>query len=125
MRQKDSVRLAEEVDQVGDDLFNGGLSPDHSVSDAVHPLDVRGNGYVRIDELFESGQLTAVQSKAHGPYFDQPMHNREETSGLSIESHKGDIGETWLSMIHEPSRPFPGDAFTYHRQGATVRYGGS
>ena len=113
MCKEDGGRLAEEVDEVGHDLFNSGLSPDHAVGDTMHLLDLGGNEYVRIDELFESGQLTAVQSKAHGPYFDQPMHNREETSGLSIEGHNSDIRETWLGVIHRPSRPFPGELLTW------------
>jgi hypothetical protein len=29
---------------VGDDLFTGGLSPDHRLRDAVHLQHVRGNG---------------------------------------------------------------------------------
>ena len=73
----------------------------------MHLLNFWRNGDLRIDKMLEVGQFATVQSKAHGPYFDQPMHNREETSGLSIEGHKSDIGETWLGVVHRPSRPFP------------------
>ena len=109
MRQEDGVRLAEEVDEVRQYLVNGRLSSHQSISDAVHSLDVRGNGYVRTDELLEGGELPAVQSNAHSPYFDQSMHNRKEAVGFGVESQKGDIGETWLCVMHEPSRPFPGE----------------
>jgi hypothetical protein len=113
VRQQDGVGCAEESDELGQDVFYGGLSSNHFVGDAVHALNFWRNGYLRIDELFESGELTAVQSKAHGPYFDQPMHNREETSGLSIEGHNSDIRETWLGVVHRPSRPFPGELLTW------------
>jgi hypothetical protein len=73
--QKDGVRRAEEFDQAGQDEVNGGLSPDHSINNAVHLLDIPGNGYVRIDELLKGGQLAAVEAKAYGANFDQPVHN--------------------------------------------------
>jgi hypothetical protein len=87
----------------GDDLFNGGLSPDHSVSDAVHPLDVRGNGYVRIDELLEGGQLATVQSKAYGPYFDQAVHNGEQPRRFGIEGNACRIHEASTVLDHGTS----------------------
>jgi hypothetical protein len=59
VRQKDGVRYAEEFDEVGDVLFNGGLSSDHRVSDAVHLLEVRGDGRLGIDEGLEGGDLPA------------------------------------------------------------------
>jgi hypothetical protein len=94
-------------------VVDGRLSPDHVVGDAVHALDVPGNGYVRIYELFEGGQLPAVRPEAYGSYLDQPVHNREETSGFGIEGHKSDIGETWLGVIHLSSRPFSGELLTW------------
>jgi hypothetical protein len=94
-------------------VVDGRLSPDHVVSDAVHLLDVPGNGYVRIYELFEGGQLAAVEAKAYSSYLDEAVHNREETSRLSIEGHKSDIGETWLGVIHLSSRPFSGELLTW------------
>jgi hypothetical protein len=84
----------------------------HLVGDAVHLLDVRGNGDVRIDELLEGGQLAAIEAKAHRTDFDQLLKNWLEAGGVGVERHKGDIGETWLGMIHEPSRPFPGEFLT-------------
>jgi hypothetical protein len=84
-RHKDGVGRAEEFDEVGDNLFNGGLSPDHTVGNAVDLLDIPGNGYVRIDERLEGCQLVAVRSEAYRTNFDQPVHDRVGIGGLSIE----------------------------------------
>ena len=59
MSEEDGVRLAEEVDTLQHDLFNGGLSSNHLVSDAMHLLDVRRKGYLRVYELLEGGKRTA------------------------------------------------------------------
>jgi hypothetical protein len=76
--EKDGVRRAEEFDEVGHDLCGSGLSSHHRIRDAVHLLDVRGNGYVRIDELLEGGELATIQSKADGSY-----RNFARKSGVS------------------------------------------
>jgi hypothetical protein len=103
VRQKDGVMRTEEFNEVGQDLFDGGLSPDHRVSNAVHLLDVRGNRDLRIDEPLEDGQLAAIESKAYRTDFDQPVRDREEAGGLCVEGHKSHIRETWLGVMHEPS----------------------
>ena len=94
VRQKDGIGRAEKLDALGDDLFNGGLSLDPGVGDAMHLLDVRGDGDVRIDELLEGGQFATVQSKAYSSYFDQSLHDREQACGFGVEGHNSDIGET-------------------------------
>jgi hypothetical protein len=106
--QEEGVRLAKEFDEVGHDLFNGGLSSHHRIGDAVYLLDVRGNRYMRIDDLLEGGELKAVEAKAYGANVDQSVNNWLEAGGFAVERQKGDVGETWLGMSHEPSRPFPG-----------------
>jgi hypothetical protein len=92
--KEDGVRLAEEVDEVGHNLFNSGLSPDHAVGDAMHPLNVLRNGNLWIDKTLEGGQLAAVEAKAHNSDFDQPVQNGEQAGGFGIEGQKGDLGET-------------------------------
>jgi hypothetical protein len=82
-------------------LVNGGLSPDHRIRDVVHLLDVRGNGYGRIDELLEGGQFVTVEVKANGSYFDQSMHGREEAGGLSVEGEKGPLTEMPLVPLRD------------------------
>jgi hypothetical protein len=104
--ETDGITMAKKLDELWKDVFNDRLSPDHSVSDAVHLLDVRGNGYVRIDELLEGGQLPAVQTKAYGADFDQSVHHGEETSGLSIEGEKRDLREPSLVLPHGSSHPW-------------------
>jgi hypothetical protein len=104
VRQQDGVRRAEEFDEVEDDLFDGGLSTDHRVSDAVHLQDVRGNGHLRIDELLKGSQVAAVEAKAHSSYFDEAVHNREEAGGLSVEGEKGEVGQMRLRISHGPRR---------------------
>jgi hypothetical protein len=89
-------------------MFDGGLSSYHVVGNAVNLLDVLGNGYLRIYELLEGGELPAVQTKAYRSYFDQTVHDGDQPSGFGIEGQKGDLGEPWLGVIHEPSRSFPG-----------------
>ena len=59
--------MAKKLDELGEDVFDGGLSSHHRISDAVNALNFWQNRYVRIDELLESGQFTAVESKAHAP----------------------------------------------------------
>jgi hypothetical protein len=103
VRQEDGLRPAEEVYEVGYDLFKGGLSADHRIGDTVYSLDSLRNGDFGIDQCLEGGQFSTVEAKAYGSYFDQPVHDREKASGFSVEGEKGDIGETWLGVIHEPS----------------------
>jgi hypothetical protein len=76
---------------------------------------------MRIDELLEGGLFATVQSKAYRTDFDQPVHDREEAGGLSVKGEKGEVGETWPGIIHEPSPPFPREPLTHQRRGATVR----
>jgi hypothetical protein len=85
----------------------------HLVSDAVHMLDATGNGDVRIDEMLEVGLFATVEPKAHRADFDQLVNNWLEAGGFGVERHKGDIGETWLGVVHRPSRPFPGELLTW------------
>jgi hypothetical protein len=87
----------------------------HRIGDAVNLLDIRGNRYVRINERLEDRQLVAVRSKAHSSYFDEAVHDREEAGGLSVEGDIGDIGETCVGVVHEPSRPLPGEPLCHHR----------
>jgi hypothetical protein len=60
-----------------------------------------------------------------------PISYWEQAGGLGVEGQRGDIGETWLGVIHEPSRPFAGEPLTWKtdvtvdRAGATVQPGGS
>jgi hypothetical protein len=75
----------------------------------VNLLDVRGNGYLRIDQLLKSSSLMAVEAKADCADFEQLVHHREQAGGFGVEGQKDDVGETWLAVIHKPPRPFPGD----------------
>ena len=69
----------------------------------MHLLNVRGHGYVRIDQLLTRRSLMAVQSKAHRANFDQPVHNGLEARGFGVEGHKGDIREMEMGVMHELS----------------------
>ena len=55
-------------------------------------MDVPGSGYVRTDERVGGRELAAVQTVAHGPDFDQPVHNGEEAGYFSVEGEKRDVG---------------------------------
>jgi hypothetical protein len=46
---------AEEFEAVREDVCEARFPANQAVGDAVDLLDVRGNGHLRIDELFESG----------------------------------------------------------------------
>src|SRR5882724_1642860 len=104
MSKEDGVRLAEEVDKLQHDLFNGGFSSHHLVGDAVNLLDISGNRNLGIDEGLKGGQLATVQSKAYGADFDQPVHDREEGCGLSVEGEKGEVGQKRLRISYGPRR---------------------
>jgi hypothetical protein len=48
--QQDDVWCAQELAEAGQDVLDGGLSPDRSVGDAMHVLDIRRNGHSEIDK---------------------------------------------------------------------------
>jgi hypothetical protein len=72
----------------------------------------RGHGAVRIDERLKGGQRAAVEAKAYRTDFDQPVHHGVEAGGLGVKDHIRHIGETWLGLIHRPSRSFLGEPLT-------------
>ena len=43
MGEKDGFRSAKKFDEVGEDVVDGGLSPDHTVGDTMHLLGVSAN----------------------------------------------------------------------------------
>jgi hypothetical protein len=57
VRHKDGVRFVEGLNELGQDVFDDRLFPDHSLGNVVNLLDVQGNGSLRIDELLEGGEL--------------------------------------------------------------------
>jgi hypothetical protein len=97
----------------------------------MHVLNVFRNGNLGIDKRLKGGKLLAIQSKADSADFNQSVHDREKPRGFGVEGDKAHIGETWLGVIHKPSRSFPGEiptrktAVTVDSLGATVQSGGS
>jgi hypothetical protein len=104
--EKDGITMAKKLDELSEDVFYGGLSSHRRISEAVNALNFWRNGYVRIYELFESGELATVQSKAHGVDFHQLVHHGVETGGFGVEGEKRYLREPSLVLPHCSSHPW-------------------
>src|SRR5919109_1921479 len=67
------VGIAQEINESGQDMIAGRLSPDYAVSDAVHLLGICGNGYVRSAQLLSRG-ITLMARRTWKKPSHTPLH---------------------------------------------------
>jgi hypothetical protein len=65
--EEDSVRCAEVLDDPGQYLVDRGVSPDYGIDDAMHLLDIFGDGHFGIDEVLEGGEFQPSSPKHTAP----------------------------------------------------------